>query len=83
MNLSNAGLYGSSKFSETFGTHFTEEGIDQIEEYAAEYGEDEVIAAIDIACEKYESAIEAWLRISGILYNRRRIRTKYLEDDAE
>ena len=83
MNLSNAGLYGSSKFSETFGTHFTAEGIDQIEEYAAEYSEDEVIAAIDIACEKYESAIEAWLRISGILYNRRRIRTKYLEDDAE
>lgn len=83
MSSKEVGLYGSAKFSEVFNTHFTEEGLDQIEEYAAEYGDDEAMTAIDIACNKYETAIEAWLRISGILYNRRRVREKYLEDDAE
>ena len=83
MNSFDVELCGSSKFSETYGIRFTDDGMAQIAEYVAEFGADEVEAAIDIACEKYETAFEAWLRIPGILYNRRRMREKYLEDDAE
>lgn len=50
-----------------------------LERYAYDFGEDEVVIAVEIACEKYSDPVTAFKKIGGILYNRKNDRQKYFK----
>lgn len=59
---------------ERYGVHFSEEGSEKSRKFFAglctRFGDEEVLEAWSIACEKYDNPVTALSKLGGILYNR-------------
>ena len=68
-------------FEDNYEVKLNDQGLIKIATWIAEYSLDEVETAIDIALMQYDDAVEAFLKLGGILYKRREARQKYFEGD--
>lgn len=68
-------------FEDNYEVKLKDQGLIKIATWITEYSLDEVETAIDIALMQYDDAIEAFLKLGGILYKRREARQKYFEGD--
>lgn len=59
---------------ENYGVHFSEEGEEKSRKFFAnlctKFGDEEVLEAWDIACDKYDNPTTALSKLGGILHNR-------------
>lgn len=59
---------------ERYGVHFSEAGEEKSRKFfaglCAKFGDEEVLEAWNIACEKYDNPTTALSKLGGILYNR-------------
>lgn len=69
---------------ERYGVHFSEEGEQKSRKFfaglCAKFGDEEVLEAWDIACEKYDNPVTALSKLGGILYNRS-LFSSFIEED--
>lgn len=69
---------------ERYGVHFSEEGMEKSRKFFAglctKFGDEEVLEAWNIACEKYDNPVTALSKLGGILYNRS-IFSSFIEED--
>lgn len=65
--------YVKSLFKETYDVELKQTGKVVFDKWAIEYGCDEVVTAVEIACEQYDDPKTAIHKIEGILYNRRKV----------
>lgn len=60
--------------TERYGVHFSKEGEKKSREFftglCAKFGDEEVLEAWEIACDKYDDPVTALSKLGGILYNR-------------
>lgn len=70
-------------FEGNYEVKLNDRGIIKIADWIKEYSSDEVETAIDIALMQYDDAVEAFLKLGGILYKRREARQKYFEGDEK
>lgn len=70
-------------FEDNYDVKLNDQGLIKIATWITEYSLDEVETAIDIALMQYDDAIEAFLKLGGILYKRREARQKYFEGDKK
>lgn len=68
-------------FEDNYEVKLNDQGLIKIATWITEYSLDEVETAIDIALMQYDDAVEAFLKLGGILYKRREARRKYFEGD--
>ena len=68
-------------FEDNYEVKLNDQGLIKIATWIKEYSLDEVETAIDIALMQYDDAVEAFLKLGGILYKRREARQKYFEGD--
>lgn len=75
--------YAKIQFCEIYGVELRNESKfrKDLEHYTAMYGEDEMICAIDIACNKYEDPLDSALKIGGILFNRASMRKMLFKEN--
>lgn len=59
---------------ERYGVHFSEEGEQKSRKFfaglCAKFGDEEVLEAWNIACERYGNPVTALSKLGGILHNR-------------
>lgn len=66
--------YAADAFYSTYGIMLSIEGVLKIADIAKKYGDDETMNAIYIAC-------NALMKIEGILYNRKYLKSKYFKEE--
>lgn len=80
-NYLNVMEYAREAFLSTYGVILSIDGILKVVDMAKKYGEDETMNAIYIACEKYDDELTALMKIEGILYNRKYLKSKYFKEE--
>ena len=82
-NYLNVMEYAREAFLSTYGVRLSSDGIRKVVDMAKKYGEDETMNAIYIACEKYDDELTALIKIEGILYNRKYLKSKYFKEEKD
>lgn len=72
--------FACKNFEDYFGVTFKDNCKNLFEQFEEKYGKEEVIRAVEIAVEKYETPIDAFQMLGGILCNRQRLARKYLKN---
>lgn len=80
-NYLNVMEYAREAFLSTYGVILSIEGVLKIADIAKKYGDDETMNAIYIACNKYDDELTALMKIEGILYNRKYLKSKYFKEE--
>ena len=75
--------YAADAFYSTYGIMLSIEGVLKIADIAKKYGDDETMNAIYIACNKYDDELTALMKIEGILYNRKYLKSKYFKEEKD
>lgn len=69
---------------ERYGVHFSESGGEKARRFfdglCVKFGEEEVLEAWDIACNRYDNPTTALSKLGGILYNRG-LFSSFIEED--
>lgn len=64
-----------------YNVTLTKEGCIKIYRLALNYSDKECMKTLDIALRQYDDPVEVLMKFGGILYNRARIRQKYIENE--
>ena len=73
--------YAKESFSDAYD--ITLKGTSELifNKLAEKFGVYEVKSAIDIACEQYEDEVTALFKLHGILTNRAKVKSTFIEED--
>lgn len=69
--------YADYYFAESYGVVLTDEAYKMVDKWEKQYGSHEVSTAFGIAVEQYDDPVTAFMKIGGILYNRKLANEKY------
>lgn len=75
--------YADEIFNEKYGETLSEQAHAHLDRHVRDFGEAEVLVAIDVAVEKYEDPLDAFIKIGGILSNRATLRNRYFKQRGE
>ena len=70
-----------AQFEDYYNIKLTKEGCKKIYKLVLQYSEDECMRTLEIAIEQYDDPVEALMKFGGILYNRAKIRQRYIESE--